>query len=210
MTEEQQVRLTKMYGDYLKVIKPLISEIEASFEEFPIPIYNEIRAFNDHIARCYIDNRDSAYINKQLEKAEAHIERIILDCYKFLNVYYNDKLKLFNKQTRNIDLTSISNGAFYIKYGQLQQNAIAQVRKAKNQEHINGSKDFTEYQKAHNAYVELDNYLANNFTNIKWAKAKFYSKKIVALLISAGIFILGCIVSEHYSKIETFVKQLFQ
>lgn len=48
-----QPKLKNLYQTYNTVIKPLIADIEARYEEFPISIFNEIRAFNDHVARCY-------------------------------------------------------------------------------------------------------------------------------------------------------------
>ena len=38
-----QIKL--LYNTYNEVIKPLIVEIEVRYEEFPIPVFNEIRAF---------------------------------------------------------------------------------------------------------------------------------------------------------------------
>ena len=75
--------LNPLYEAYNNVIKPLIAEIEVRYEQFPIVIFNEIRAFNDHIARCYIRPDDNVWTNSQIRKAQSHIERMILDCYKF-------------------------------------------------------------------------------------------------------------------------------
>ena len=49
---ENNVRITALYQDYNTVIKPLIAEVEARTEQFPLPLFNEIRALHDHIARC--------------------------------------------------------------------------------------------------------------------------------------------------------------
>lgn len=53
MTEEASRLIVDCYVHYCEVIKPLIARIEALSEKIPLPLFNEIRAFNDHIARCY-------------------------------------------------------------------------------------------------------------------------------------------------------------
>ena len=95
----------------------LIAEIEVRYEKFPSPIFNEIRAFNDHIARCHREDISDLEIEDELKKAKGHIERIILDCYKFLNVELHRKvIKQFDKRTRGIDLGVINNGEFFLFY----------------------------------------------------------------------------------------------
>lgn len=83
-------KLSPLYQTYNEVIKPLIAEIEVRFESFPTSIYNEIRAFNDHVARCYRNINDEELIETQIKKSKGHIERIVLDCYKYLNVKLYD------------------------------------------------------------------------------------------------------------------------
>ncbi len=48
--------VSPLYMEYNQVIKPLIAELEAREEASPQPLFNEIRALNDHIARCYRAN----------------------------------------------------------------------------------------------------------------------------------------------------------
>ena len=40
-------RIVGLYKDYNSVIKPLIAEVEARTEQFPLPLFNEIRALHD-------------------------------------------------------------------------------------------------------------------------------------------------------------------
>ena len=77
---------TELFSQYNQVIKPLIAEIEARSEKMPQPLFNEIRAFTDHIARCYFPDISDERMLDELEKANRHIVRITLDCFKCLNV----------------------------------------------------------------------------------------------------------------------------
>ena len=70
MVDENRVR--ELYVEYNTVIKPLIAEVEARMEQFPLPIFNEIRALHDHISRCYSDNITDAQIEKELEKGKGN------------------------------------------------------------------------------------------------------------------------------------------
>lgn len=175
--------LGDLYGDYRNVIKPLLAEIEANYQKFPTALLNEIRAFNDHISRCYYQNTSEEEISKQLEKARSHIDRMILDCYKYLNVYYSDKIKKIEKQIKNIDITSIDNGEFYINYSKLKQEAINKVKVAKKEENKTKINSFQNYEQSYNAYTELDDFVTSNLSKIMWARAKFYTNKIVVAII---------------------------
>lgn len=96
MIEENLRLLEKLYQQYNDPVKPLLAEIEAIYEKFPLPLYNEIRAMNDHVARAVtaVDDKKAVI---QLEKAASHINRITRDCYKFLDVYYKREAERFDK-----------------------------------------------------------------------------------------------------------------
>ena len=85
--KSHQEKLKELFDTYNQTLKPLIAEVEVCYEEFPSPVFNEIRAYNDHIARCFIDNTD---IQEELGKAEGHLKRI-----KEINPYNHRKTKWF-------------------------------------------------------------------------------------------------------------------
>jgi len=201
---DQTALLDEMYHDYLYTIKPLISEIEINYEKFPTPIYNEIRSYNDHIARCYTDDGKSSpqYVDEQLKKARSHINRIILDCYKFLNVFYSDKINEFAKRTKRIDLQAISNGDFYIEYKKKVETARKSLLEAKRWEYQSiKNKDYDKYQDAYNNYVDVYDYINANMTAVMWARAKFWRSKLLTVLFAIGTFIGGLIVEYHFPSL---------
>ena len=67
MTNEE--RLTDLLAEYRNVAKPLMEELCLRIGDYPINCQNEIRALNDHIARCYRDGVDETIIAKELDKA---------------------------------------------------------------------------------------------------------------------------------------------
>lgn len=85
MTEENLRLLEKLYQQYKIPVKPLLAEIETVYEKFPLALYNEIRAMNDHVARAFLATDDKK-ATIQIEKAFSHVNRITRDCYKFLDL----------------------------------------------------------------------------------------------------------------------------
>nr|WP_303111267.1 hypothetical protein [uncultured Prevotella sp.] len=96
---DTDMRIIALYKEYNMVIKPLIAELEARTEQFPLPLFNEIRALHDHIARCYSERISSNQVDSEIHKAERHVTRIMLDCYKCLNLSLHDEVLLFERQT---------------------------------------------------------------------------------------------------------------
>ncbi|MBD5465300.1 MAG: hypothetical protein HDR22_05705 [Lachnospiraceae bacterium] len=60
--------LEKLYQQYNVPVKPLLAEIEAVYEKFPLALYNEIRAMNDHVARA-VTAIDDSKATEQIKKA---------------------------------------------------------------------------------------------------------------------------------------------
>jgi hypothetical protein len=177
-------KLAPLYKIYTETLKPLIAEIEIQYEKHPVQLYNEIRAFNDHVARYYRDGITEQEVDKQVAKAMGHWERLTLDCYKFLNIHCHDKtVKNFEKWIKRVDLTIINNGEFYLKYKELHKNAILNLKKAKQMESIDKDGSIDLYQQAHNHYANLETLFDDNHVSLCWAKAKFSVSKATKILL---------------------------
>lgn len=176
-------RIQGLYKDYNTVIKPLIAEVEARTEQFPLPLFNEIRALHDHISRCYTDGITDRQISEETEKAHRHVVRIMLDCYKYLNLTLHDTLLLFEHQTRNIDLTVLKDGTFYPAYKSLRIHAIQTVRKAKGLESIDTFSALDTYQESYNLYTELEQLIDEVTPDVHWARVRFTVRKGIQILL---------------------------
>lgn len=207
-------QLTPLYNRYNDVIKPLIAEIEVRFESFPISIFNEIRAFNDHVSRCYLKPDDEEWINGQVYKAGGHIERIILDCYKFLNVsLYKSVIKKFDKEYNGVDLSNINNGDFLIQHKKITREIIIRLKEAKFKEVLEDkSESIAIYEEVHNKYTELEDLIEQNCRNLFWAKSKFYVNKIWKIFLWIASAIVSGIISTcllPYNEFVEYIKSLF-
>lgn len=197
MNELNQSKLQELYDTYHNVLKPLLIEVESRYQYHPLPLFNEIRSFTDHVARCYRNEVAEDVIRIELSKAEGHLNRIIFDCFKFLNVYFEDEIKAFEKQTKNINLAVVKDGDFYINYKKMRKEVVITVRDAKKLETFNREASFLKFEESYNKFVELKNYIDEHIPAINWARILFSTKrtlKFFAWLISA--IIAGIISSE--------------
>lgn len=177
------MRIIALYKEYNMVIKPLIAELEARTEQFPLPLFNEIRALHDHIARCYSERISSNQVDSEIHKAERHVTRIMLDCYKCLNLSLHDEVLLFERQTKNVDLTVLQNGTFYPKYKTLRTKATKMVRKAKSLEPLDTQSALDTYQNSYNLYCDLENVIEEVVPDLHWARIRFSVRKSMQVLL---------------------------
>lgn len=199
MTEQDRTQIEDCYVRYCAVIKPLIANIESLSEKIPLPLFNEIRAFNDHIARCFYLAPEEDFIKEQITKAQRHIERITLDCFKCLNVILYNRIELFERQTKNVDLTVIDNGEFFPEYSKLKINAANLVRLAKLEEARSSDQALDFYQDSYNVYTRLVEKIESVSEKVKWAKVRFSSKRIITIIAWILSVVISAILSAVFS-----------
>lgn len=209
MIEENLRLLEKLYQQYNDPVKPLLAEIEAIYEKFPLPLYNEIRAMNDHVARAVtaVDDKKAVI---QLEKAASHINRITRDCYKFLDVYYKREAERFDKLMCTIEPSTTEDYQRMADYGKLSDKATNLVEYAKKNEHlVSDEETYVNFEKAYNAYKELHSFIVNNRRIVFSLKRKKRIKMIGSVIFSIFTFMLGCIITNNNQKIvEVFMQFL--
>jgi len=182
-------KLSELYTCYNAVIKPLIADIESKQQEFPDSLFNEIRAFNDHIARCYMSNFTDEMIQNEINKAESHIMRITLDCYKYLAVWFDDYFKHF-KIDFNISL--IDNGEFAPKFYITLSEGRKLTKLAKANESYNKQLSYDNYQNAYNVYSKLYQEIDEKLPKIQWARK--FNFNVITIIISAIIGVITAII----------------
>lgn len=212
-------RVGALYAQYRMVVKPPLASVEAEYEKFPIPIYNEIRSLTDHLSRCFdpggsIKSEDE--INKQCESAEHHIKRAILDCYKLLLIASRDRVEKFEKSTRYLDLRTIDpDGEFSHSFLNQYREAKRLVREAKRAEANSQRREdafgvYEAYQDAHNAYSRLEEYIEAKEPIIMRAKLRFFAGKVGWIVTSIVSFIAGNLLSNNNEAIVDWLLSIFQ
>lgn len=208
MTEENLHLLENLYQQYKNPIKPLLAEIEAVYEKFPLPLFNEIRAMNDHIARAFVTTDDDK-AREQINKAGNHVDRIIRDCYKFLNVYYREEAEKFDKDISSVEPRSKADYRRMAEYGELSDNATNLVEIAKSNEHlVSKDKIYVNFENSYNAYKDLHRFIVKNRRDIIMMRRKKKLKAIGTTLLSVFTFILGCIITNNNAAIIKVLQDL--
>ena len=189
--------LTELYSQYNLTVKPLLALVKSKYQNGLLPpLLNELRAFNDHIAQCYLPNISSDKIEVEIKSAENHLERIQLDSFKFLNVYFLEKIVLrFEKTTRFIDLTLVENGEFYPKYKKQKKEAKTCARKAKEIERIDKEAAMNYFQDAFNHYSNLEKLILHGKPEIRRITMKYWIGKIFKVILITFAFVLSAIIS---------------
>ena len=158
-------KITELYATYLNVIQPLMLELEILDNAFPVEILNEIRATFSHLAKFSLSDNENIQ-SKNLTKAEGHIKRAILDCYKYLCAAYADQVMLFDYRYRNVDLSLIEDGKFLDRLVKTERTAKEHIREARrtdleidsdDPEHTDNA--YALYEYAYLKYVDLYNLL---------------------------------------------------
>lgn len=210
MIEENLRLLKKLYQQYNNPVKPLLAEIEAVYEKFPLPLYNEIRAMNDHVARA-VTAVDDEKATIQLEKAKSHINRITRDCYKFLDVYYKREAEKFDKIICTIEPRTQQDFERMVYYGKLSDKATNLVLSAKENEHlVSDEETYVNFEKAYNAYKDLHKFIVDNRRDVFSIKRKKRIKMIGSIVFSILTFILGCIITNNNQQIVDVFMQFLR
>lgn len=164
MKQEQLQKIDKLLIDYGKSAKPLINEISKRHKDGKIPdnLLNEIRAMNDHIARCYRDEADDSYIDGELRKAEGHLRRLLYDCFKQLNIYISDNLKRRERWTYSNRWLYRDGGNFWRQYTEWKRRAQDDVIEAKKQESIDSDLALKYFESGYQNYRNIEELFKTN------------------------------------------------
>ncbi len=178
MQKENDSRLSAIYETYLSVISPFIIQLEALDGEFPVEILNEIRSIFTHLARCNSTEKEQIY-EENIIKAERHVKRAVLDCFKYLCVAYDEYFRRFTKLNRNVDLSFVDNGHFIQKLNSLHNNAVHNKTEAQKKELVaeNIEDVFEDYEKAFNSYAAVYNLIQDSAKSIDFVKHKAATKE---------------------------------
>ncbi len=158
MKQEYLQKIDELLLTYGKSAKPLINEIAKRHRDSKVPdnLLNEIRAMNDHIARCYRDGADDNYIDRELGKAEGHLRRLLYDCFKQLNIYISDNLGRREKMSFSNRWLYRDGGNFWHQYTKWKQQAQDDVIEAKKQESIDSDAALKHFESGYQNYRNIE------------------------------------------------------
>jgi hypothetical protein len=190
-----ETRAKEIYKEYLNVICPYIVQIELLEGKFPVEILNEIRAIFTHLSKYYLSD-DNSIKENNIRKAEGHIKRSVLDCYKFICVALDDKHKEFERKYKRVDLSLIDNGEFLPKLLETRKNSIDLMKSARrtdfsvnSDDETNCAEAYTRYEKAFIAYSHVEKLIDDSYKKLENLRKKAVIKDFLAV----GGFVIGII-----------------
>lgn len=176
-------RITEIYDTYLSVISPFIIQLETLDGEFPVEILNEIRSIFTHLTRCSA-TQDVVVYEDNVVKAERHVKRAVLDCFKYLCVAYDEHFRAFSRLNRNVDLSCVDNGVFLQKLNELHKQAVTDKTVAQTKELTaeNIEDVFTDYEKAYNSFAAVYNLISDSSKSIDYFRHKAVLKDTLNMI----------------------------
>jgi len=194
-TEEERTR--NIYRTYIEVFCPCILQYEVLGNSFPIGILNEIRAIFTHLSKYNLSD-DASIKERNLSKAEGHIKRSILDCYKYICIAYEDEYIRFDKRYKNIDLSFVDNGEFLPKLIEAVNNAkhlLIEARKTdsfiNSDDEANTDEAYKKYEKAFDAYSSVYKLITDSFIKFENLKRKTVTKNTISIAIGILGLVIG-------------------
>jgi hypothetical protein len=192
-----EVRIRDIYKTYIDIICPYIIQYETLSNRFPIEILNEIRAVLTHLSKYNLSD-DASMKERNLSKAEGHIKRSILDCYKYMCSAYEDEYSKFDKRYKNTDLSLVDNGEFLSKLLEARNNGkqlLLDARKTdlsvNSDDEANTGEAYVKYEKAFVAYSSVYELINASYKKLENLKRKAAAKNLVPLVIGIIGLIIG-------------------
>ena len=194
-TKIYEDRELEIYRQYQNVIAPFIVDLEVRDGEYPIEIFNEIRATFTHISRYKVQNSTDDLIS-----AERHIKRATLDCYKYLCVSHAEEIKAFRYNYRSVDLHLADNGRFLNTLDSLEKQAKASyidAKKAEVSRELSDERIYSMFENAYNKHCDMLSYLHESEESIRFAstqtrKRNFWTVfSVIITVISIVVALIG-------------------
>lgn len=102
-------KVNQIFTLYKDMVNPLVSVYNALENSFPVGVINELRDVFSHLTRSLTEN-DDKIIDQQLDKAQRHMKRAILDAFKYASMAYSKVYDDFKESYKNVDLSYVNNG----------------------------------------------------------------------------------------------------
>lgn len=196
-----------LYAFYNDRIRWVIVFIELQYKKFPVPLLNEIRAAQDHVARCFEqDNASNGdYVGKQLSMARGHYMRCLLDGYKYIWYHFGADIKKKYFLARLLGkLSDINNGEFSKEMQMLFRQAKKDNERARLLETKDKEASIDLYEKSIGALVKLDDLYEDNITAIQWSIRKGMAMK--AVYYSGWIIFLAFTIVRYWNVVIEYFK----
>lgn len=204
MKRQQLDIIESVLLDYGSDVKKLLEAVKTrNHGVYPVNCLNEIRAMNDHIARCYrlFEDAQSADIDdisfqKEIYKAKGHLQRLKYDCYKQWFVYVVEDIRYTRHKFYSSYWQRIGNGELWRVYSENWKDGQKYEMEAKINESIDASKAEEYYKHAFVAYNKITNVFSKYSREIKISQWISFFEKIRSVAVWLIITICIAVITE--------------
>lgn len=192
---EENQSLKDILDTYRMVVKPLLVTIETRNNGIPVNCLNEIRALNDHIARCYRPGMKEVDKHKELSKAEGHVRRLIFDCFKQLNISLYEKIECYETKYYSTRWQLIEGGQFWRKYVECKRNALEASVEAKKLETYQPEESMKKYECSYLNYCEIEELFLSHKKDMFLSRVLGWYQNVNSWIIWAFLTVMSAILS---------------
>jgi hypothetical protein len=191
---DTESRVKAICQQYLEVVSPLAIQLEIYDGAFPVEILNEIRALFAHLSKSFVTDSENEK-ERNVGKAESHLKRAILDCFKYLCVSLDDRYKKFEEYYKHADLSLVSDGEFLPTLLKKRATATEKLLDARKTDleikhsESNLQAAYLKYENAYLAYDEVDTLITASYEKLENVK----KKSLLNYRIGIGGFIVGAL-----------------
>jgi hypothetical protein len=185
------------------LLKEASALFEAESKTLPTQVFNEMRNALDHFMRSLVvANPKSKEGN--IKQVENHIQRGFLDISKLICAYYDEATKGRHDRISEQVLGNITNGDYIKEFTRLQTTAHSKFTEAKVIDYKLGTDGQGNVREAYIdaviAHRNLYKYQADNYGNLKFARARWFGMRSLTAIV---LFVLGLttdIIAEYVSR----------
>lgn len=184
-----------LLSEFVREVQPMLVAIinrmpKDKVSESTIAVTNEIRNMNDHIARCFDDRKSIAEIEKELGKAEGHLQRVEYDVYKQMNWILYDKTIGWIEKGQYEHMNGWAELDWIDKYYELKNSIGKVVEEAKLDESSGKDRAFVlqKYKVGYDKYRELEELIMakrRDFIKIRLRNVGFVTISILSLFFGS-------------------------
>lgn len=180
---------SRLYNIYNTEIRGNLEKVESYGKKDLVPIHNELRAFQDHLSRCFVavahGNLTQDKLLKQTEGAEGHLIRCRLDCYKSLWIHQGNRVqKMYRWPLYLSKFTGSWGGDFLDSYVRLKREAKEYNALARRCESSEKEQAYRHYKHSLDCLTQLEEL----YNSRKWhILLTMWTRTIIQAVIIAGL-----------------------
>lgn len=154
MSEEFSNKVEDLLRNYASFRPIFMAVKKRNGNKLPAAVLNEIRALNDHLARCFIDQLSESDCFNEISKADGHLSRAMLDTLKYHHMMVEDLMREREKKF-GYHWFSIAGGDFWRNYSEKKRQNFLLFKSAKEAESAGTEEALQKYLNAFVVQAEI-------------------------------------------------------